>query len=327
VSNANPNRLGQDNLSGDALALFYKLFSGEVLAAHDASTKFLTHQRVRNISSGKSAGFNYTGKTTAGYHTPGTEILGQNVANAEQIITVDSLLISSIFVANIDEAMAHYDQRSELSKQMGLALGRTFDKQSARVGLQAARATNPVSGLPGGTVITLPVGYDAATDLEKAQMLADALFKAHETLRLKDVDPMGAKAFITNPDYFRLVRNKELLNVDWGGLGSYARAELPMVGGLPLEVTNHMPQQNDTALIAGGVFLDGGDTVAAKYAGDFSKTVALVSTPEAIGTVNLIDIAIESQYDVRRQGTLMVAKRLHGSGWLRPETAIEIRRA
>lgn len=327
MSNANPTRIGQANAAGDALALFYKMFSGEVLAAHDTNSVFLTHQRIRNIASGKSAGFNYTGKTKGRYHTPGTEILGQAIPNAEQIITVDSLLISDVFIANIDEAMSHFEVRGEYSKQMGEALARTFDKQSARVQIAAARAANPITSLPGGSVITLPAGYDAATDLDKAQMLADALFKAHETLRLKEVNPASAKAFITTTDYFRLVRNKELLNTDWGGLGSYAAAQLPMVGGLPLTVTNHMPQQNDTPLISGGVFEDNGDVIAAKYAGDFSKTVAVVSTPEAMGTVNLIDIAVESQYDVRRQGTLMVAKRLHGSGWLRPETAIEIRRA
>jgi len=45
---------------------------------------------------------------------------------------------------------------------------------------------------------------------------------------------------------------------------------------------------------------------------------------EAVGTVKLLDLAMESEYDIRRQGTLMVAKYAMGHGILRPECAIEL---
>ena len=38
-----------------------------------------------------------------------------------------------------------------------------------------------------------------------------------------------------------------------------------------------------------------------------------------------MDLAIESEYDIRRQGTLMVAKYALGSSVLRPESAVEIK--
>ena len=38
-----------------------------------------------------------------------------------------------------------------------------------------------------------------------------------------------------------------------------------------------------------------------------------------------MDLAIESEYDIRRQGTLMVAKYALGSAVLRPESAVEIK--
>ena len=58
---------------------------------------------------------------------------------------------------------------------------------------------------------------------------------------------------------------------------------------------------------------------------DLSNYVALISHPSAVGTVKLMDLAVESEYDIRRQGTLMVAKMAIGSGFLRPEACVEIK--
>jgi len=47
--------------------------------------------------------------------------------------------------------------------------------------------------------------------------------------------------------------------------------------------------------------------------------------PSAIGTVKLLDLGMESEYQISKQGTLMVAKYALGSGILRPESAIELK--
>ena len=325
MSNFNPSRLGQENLAGDARALFYKLFTGEVLAAFDAKNVLMGRHRQRNITSGKSAAFANTGRARGRYHTPGTEINGQNIAKSETVITIDDLLISDVFIANIDEAMNHFEVRGEYSHQLGEALARTYDKQAFRAAITAARSTNKIPGLPNGTLANLPASYATDSELQKAQALAAALFAIHRTLVEKDVPLEGVTAFLRPEEYFLLVQNKELLNKDWGGLGSYAQADLPMVAGIPLQLTNHLPRQNDATSVVNGELLDGVDVVASKYSGDFTKTRMLVMTPEAIGTVNLMDLALESDYSVRHQGTLMVAKKLCGTGVLRPECAAEIR--
>ena len=49
--------------------------------------------------------------------------------------------------------------------------------------------------------------------------------------------------------------------------------------------------------------------------------------PSAAGTVKLMDLATEMEYDIRRQGTLMVAKYAMGHGVLRPEAAVGIKEA
>jgi hypothetical protein len=38
-----------------------------------------------------------------------------------------------------------------------------------------------------------------------------------------------------------------------------------------------------------------------------------------------MDLAVESEYDIRRQGTLIVAKYAVGHGYLRPDCAVELK--
>lgn len=50
-----PSRIGQINQSGDPLALFLKVFSGEVLSSFEIATVMKSRVLTRSISSGKSA--------------------------------------------------------------------------------------------------------------------------------------------------------------------------------------------------------------------------------------------------------------------------------
>lgn len=327
----NPALMGQADGAGDDRALFYKKFTGEVLSAYMTKNIMEGRHRVRNIRGQKSAGFANTGKASGRIHTPGSEITGQPALHNETVITVDDLIISDRFIADIHEAMNHYDVRRDYSRQMGQAIGRTFDKQVLRVGFQAARSSNKITGLPGGTTLTLSGNFGGTNTAEQdAQEFAEACFAAHQQIVENDGDPDDAFVIMTPARYFALTQFKDLLNRDWGGAGSYADASLPRIGGLPVLWTNNMPTQDDAANITspgGGdidYVTDGLDVISTAYADDYSKVEALVMTPQAVGTVKLIDIALETDRDVRRQGDLMVAKMACGHGVLRPEDAVEI---
>jgi hypothetical protein len=107
------------------------------------------------------------------------------------------------------------------------------------------------------------------------------------------------------------------LNKDWGGSGAYSDGKVFRIAGLTIVPTNHIPSTN----VSSGVLAGDSDT---QYAVDATTTVGLVVQKEAIGTVKLLDLAMESEYDIRRQGTLMVAKYAMGHGILRPECSIEL---
>lgn len=309
MSNANPSRLGQADLTGDVKSLFLKVFTGEVMTTFAETNVVLPYVRQRTIASGKSASFAIVGKAQAAYHTPGTEIVGKNIAANEVVITIDDLLIADTFISNIDEAMNHYDVRSIYSTELGRVLANTLDKHLLQLGVLAARSSARITGETGGTSIT---AAGSTSD-----QLIDALFDAAQVFDEKDVAMDDRVAFLRPAQYYALAQNTKILNKDWGGAGAYADGTALRVAGIELVKTNHLP----SAVVANGSLNAG---TGNKYAGDFTGVQALVMQKGAIGTVKLMDLAMESEYDMRRQGNLMLAKYAMGHGVLAPQAAIEI---
>jgi len=316
TSNASPvSRLGQINKSGDADALFLKTFSGEIITTFETASVILDRHFVRTITSGKSAQFPVLGEAGAKYHTPGASILeGDNaylsqIAAAEKVITIDDLLIAATFIANIDEAKNHYDVRAEYANKLGYALANAWDKRGLQVGILNARSAATITGQAGGTVLN-----KGATVATTASVLAAALFEAAASLDNKNVPADGRVAFLRPEQYYLLVQAKDAINKDWGGQGAYSDGTVFRVAGIEIVKTINLPSTNISAVTG----------EKNTYSGDFTNTVALVQHRSAIGTVKLMDLAFESEYQIVHQGTLMVAKYAMGTGPLRPESSVEI---
>jgi len=305
----NPSRLGQVNQANDAKALFLKVFAGEVLTAFDKSAEFMDKHVVRQIQHGKSAQFPASGRTSASYHTPGTQLVGDKFNHNEVVISIDDLLVAKSFIANIDEAMNHYDVRSEYSRKMGEVLAQTFDQNVARNGVLAARGSANVADGDGGA--TANNGNYKTT----ATTLAGGIFSAAQSLDEKFVPDSDRYCFVKPAQYYLLAQTTNLINKDWDGRGSYAEGAIHMVAGIPLVKTMNLPTADDSS----------NTDLPSGYRADFSVTAALVMHREAVGTVKLLDLATEMEYQIERQGTLMVAKYAVGHGKLRPESAVELR--
>lgn len=310
MSNATPSRLGAINGGVDKDALFLKVFAGEVLTAFSEKNVMMDKHQVRTIASGKSAQFPVTGNFAASYHTPGNEILGTSMNHAERVITIDDLLIAHTFIANIDEAKNHYDVRANYSRKLGEALANTADKHLFQNAILAARASATVTGGNGGARIT---NANIGTDSE---ILLAAIFEAAQKFDEKDVPEDERYVFLKPAQYYKLAQNTKVLNKDWGGSGVYSDGKVFRIAGMTVVMSNHIPSTNITTGVDAGT--------SARYAVDATTTVGVVMHKEAIGTVKLLDLAMEAEYDIRRQGTLMVAKYAMGHGILRPECAIEL---
>jgi hypothetical protein len=306
MADALVSRLGQVNGAGDSLALFMKVFAGEVLTAFEINNVALERTMVRSIPNGKSAQFPATGRADAEYHTPGAEITGGKIAHAEQVINIDQLLVSPTFIADIDDAMNHYDVRGIYSGESGLALAYRMDKNILQVGVSAARASNPITDLPGGTGL-INAGY--RTD---SHALASGIFGAAQVLDENSVPEIGRSAFLRPAQYYLLAQNTDAINKLFGGQGSYADGNIVKIAGIDLVKTNNLPITNIT-------------TGLAKYQVNASNTAGLVMHKSAVGTVKLLDLSMQSDYDIRRQGTLIVARYAVGHGVLRPDAAVELK--
>lgn len=252
------------------------------------------------------------GTTTASYHTPGAELLGNAIKSNEKIISIDNLLVAHASVANFDEAMSHYDIRAPYADALGRALALKYDKQCIQLAILAARAAATITGVTfGGSVLVNP-----AIDTD-GEALADAIFDAAQALDEKDV-PLEDRFVVVRPKHYHLLsRSTKVLNSDWGGKGAFSDGKVFRVAGVEIIKSNNVP----STVISADVGVNN------TYDGDFSNTIGCVFQKQAIGTVELMGMALEKDYSVRHQATIMVAKLAVGHGFLRPECAIELKKA
>jgi len=337
--NTSPSRLGQVNASGNVNELFLKVFSGEILTTFEETNVMKDLHMVRTIQNGKSAQFPVTGIASAKYHTAGENIAdGGNsylsaIKHAERVISIDDVLISSTFIANIDELKNHYDVRSIYAKELGKALAKRFDIATMKTLAAAARGTSEIGG-DDGTILGASSSLFAGANATAAELI-DALYGVAESLDGKDVSDEGRFAILSPADYYTLITADNsavslAANRDVGGVGNIATGTISQVAGINLVKSNHLAavtvaeasQDQDDDGVNNAPFGAGNGT---GYNADLSATRILAGTKEAIGTVKLLDLATESEYQIERQGTLFVAKYAMGHGVLRPECAVEVR--
>lgn len=314
MSNANPSRLGQIQAAGADDALFLDVFGGEVLTAFETTVQLRDKHMVRTIEHGRSARFPATFKVGSSYHTPGTEILGRVVQHNEVTISVDDILIADVFIANIDELQNHYDVRSIYSTEVGNELALAYDRNVCRNIIRAARGGALFTGDGGGAALT-NAGF-----ANNAQALFDGISQAKQAMEEKDVpvDRMPVYAAFRPAQWYIMARSDRALNKDTGDGGSIAQSVLNTVDKIQIVKSTAFPfGVNDSANAA----------LPAAYRINMTNTVGMIWTPMAAATLQLMDVQMEAEYDMRRQGTLMLGKYLVGHGPLRNKCAVELRTA
>jgi hypothetical protein len=310
MSNYTVSNIGQNAGSGSTTASFLKVFSGEVITAFETANSTLDKHLVRTISSGKSAQFPIVGKATASYHTAGNEITGGSITHNERTISIENLLIAPVFIAKIDEAMSHYDVRSIYSKELGRALANQMDKHVYQNLILNSRAS-ALSPQAAGTALT-----DADFETNAASAAA-TIFSAAKTMDEADVPADDRYVAVSPAAYYNLIQGTTVINRDWGGSGSYSDGKVLKVAGMNIIPTNNIPTTNITSGVAQGS--------STNFAGNFSTTVACAWQKNAVGTVKLMDLSTEMDYQIQRQGTLVVAKYAMGHAPLNPICSIEIK--
>lgn len=313
---------GQTGVTNRELAL--DIFGGEVFAAFDLNLVIGQKVETKSISKGmKSARFPKVWKATAEYHTPGQEMLGNDIDTHEVSVTVDDILVAHTEIADLDEMLSHFDVRGQFSTELGRALARVYDKNVARQLILAAR-TAAAGSFPGGTVVT-DAGLAATSSVYDGKAWLDAIRSAKNSLFDKDVPESMPLYMAVNWGVFDALKYAKdsngqylILNRNFasGVVADAATvAESIQVEGVTIFKSRNLPTTNETA-----------DTsVYSKYRANYSTTLGVLWNPMAVASVKMRDVTFETTRDVRRLSTFMAAHMLSGQGTLRPECAVEFK--
>jgi|TARA_R110001583_G_scaffold51485_1_gene160741 hypothetical protein len=308
-------------------ALFLKQFAGEVITAFETANIMMGLHTVRTISSGKSAQFPVIGTAEAKYHTPGNSVIEDEtraeIQHNERTIGIDDLLLSAAFVDSLEEAKNHYDYRSEYTRKLGYALAKKADQQLLSVVANAAEGGAASPQAAGGASIEITAGSATADAAMTSAQLVTALFTAAARLDASDVPDQDRYVVFSPTLYYNLISNgstgfgisTSVANSDIGGSG-FGSGKVPMIAGFEIYKSNNLPTTNQS------------DEAGVSSLNDYSHSASsnalkgVAFHRSAVGTVKLKDLALETEYQVERQGSLMVAKYAMGHGILRPDASI-----
>ena len=363
MANVNQVNLGRANLTGNASNnrdLYLDLFSGEVFKGfqHNSIARDLVMKRT--LKNGKSLQFIYTGRTKADYHTPGTPILGRSDKAppvAEKTITVDDLLISSAFLYELDETLAHYELRGEISRKIGYALAETYDRKIFRSLTRGARAASPISASgyaePGGTQIKVG-GTSNTSDAFDAPSLVTAFYDAASALDEKGVSTDGRVAVLNPRQYYALIQEagtSALINRDEQGSALQSGKGVVSIAGIQIYKSMNIPFLGKFGTAYGGTTgvtspTNVGDFVGVDMEDDqpvtgdnygsrnpygldekFASSCGLIFQKEGAGCVEAIGPQVQvtsNDTSVMYQGDLIVGRLAMGADYLNPAACVEL---
>ena len=354
-------RPGQINSTGDARATYLKLFSGEMFKGfqHNAIARDLVMKRT--LTNGKSMQFIYTGHTKAEYHTNGNSILGNTDGAppvAEKTITIDDLLISSAFVYELDETLAHYELRGEISKKIGYALAQKYDRLIFRQIAKGARQASPISKSgfvePGGTQIRVGTNNQASDAYVPASLIA-AFYDAAAALDEKGVSTEGRVAVLNPRQYYELIQgvgSNGLINRDSQGTALQGGNGIIEIAGIKIYKSMNIPffgsygtkygsasATNPGVTSPGNVGSFVGETAEDARASvtgingnygnssDFANSCGLIFQKEAAGVVEAIGPQIQvtsGDVSVVYQGDVILGRLAMGADFLNPAACVEL---
>ena len=358
-------QLGQANGAGDKRALYLKLFSGEMFKGFQRNTIARDLVMKRTLTNGKSMQFIFTGRTQAEYHTPGNSILGNDQSAppvAEKTVTVDDLLISSAFVYELDETLAHYDLRGEISRKIGYALAEQYDRKIFRAITKAARQASPITKTnfkePGGTQIRVTGTATNGSAAYEPAALINAFYDAAAALDEKGVSGEGRVAVLNPRQYYELIQGVEtngLINrnergdalqsgngiIEIAGITIYKSMNIPFFGrfgtkfGTGSATNPGVTDPGNTGSFTEVVMEDetaGSSTTKTVNSygngnSDFENSCGLIFQKEAAACVEAIGPQVQvtsGDISVVYQGDVILGRLAMGADALNPAAAVEL---
>lgn len=221
-------------------------------------------------------------------------------------------------ITDIDEAMAHYDIRSEYSRQMGEALALKADGAVlAEAAKMVVANKENLEGLGKGEIITSKI---ASTDIGVTEAEGKAIVKMLLDIKAKMsnnyVPETERYVYMTPVARTSLIASLVAINRDYGGIATITDANILRIAGFDIIECPHLTiggaDKND------GVLQGDGHVFPAAYK-DKCAFIAMHRT--AVGTVKLKDLKLEQARRAEYQADMLAASYAMGHGGLRPEAA------
>ena len=273
---------------------------------------------------------------------------------AEKTVTIDDLLISSAFVYELDETLAHYELRGEISRKIGYALAEKYDKLAFRAIAKGARQASPVTKTnfvePGGTQIRVGSTTNDS-DAFNAGNLVNAFYDAAAAMDEKGVSSAGRVAVLNPRQYYALIQDigsNGLINRDVQGTALQSGNGIIEIAGIKIFKSMNIPFLSKHGVAYGGTtgetspsnlgshvgtaIADGRASVTGinnNYgnATDFNKSCGLIFQKEAAAVVEAIGPQVQvtsGDISVVYQGDVILGRMAMGVDFLNPAAAVEL---
>ena len=315
----NYQQQGAKQNTGDQLALFLKVFSGEVLTAFTRASKVMNNHMIKTIDSGKSTSFPVMGRGKAHYLPAGSNLddLREAIPHNEVVINIDGLLTSDVLITDIFEAMNHYDVRGEYAKQLGEALAIAADGATvAEIAKLVKANTENITGLGKGIVVEKTITGGAGINYETGKAVIDGLLEMKAKWTTQYVPEEERFAYITPEVESAIITSKDAINRDYGAVASIVDGNIDKLCGVKIIAVPHLK--------AGGADKTGMLGTAPEgheFPTDYAGALAVCAHRTAVATVKLKDLQLEHARRPELQADMIIAKNAVGHGGLRPEAS------
>lgn len=315
----NYQQQGAKQNTGDQLALFLKVFSGEVLTAFTRASKVMNNHMIKTIDSGKSTSFPVMGRGKAHYLPAGSNLddLREAIPHNEVVINIDGLLTSDVLITDIFEAMNHYDVRGEYAKQLGEALAIAADGATvAEIAKLVKANTENITGLGKGIVVEKTITGGAGINYETGKAVIDGLLEMKAKWTTQYVPEEERYAYITPEVESAIITSKDAINRDYGAVASIVDGNIDKLCGFKIIAVPHLK--------AGGADKTGMLGTAPEgheFPTDYAGALAVCAHRTAVATVKLKDLQLEHARRPELQADMIIAKNAVGHGGLRPEAS------
>lgn len=315
----NYQQQGAKQNTDDQLALFLKVFSGEVLTAFTRASKVMNNHMIKTIDSGKSTSFPVMGRGKAHYLPAGSNLddLREAIPHNEVVINIDGLLTSDVLITDIFEAMNHYDVRGEYAKQLGEALAIAADGATvAEIAKLVKANTENITGLGKGIVVEKTITGGAGINYETGKAVIDGLLEMKAKWTTQYVPEEERFAYITPEVESAIITSKDAINRDYGAVASIVDGNIDKLCGFKIIAVPHLK--------AGGADktgMLGTSPEGHEFPTDYAGALAVCAHRTAVATVKLKDLQLEHARRPELQADMIIAKNAVGHGGLRPEAS------